>query len=127
MTTTTTTTTTYKVKIALSDSAPVRVVKEEWPVIADASDYDNQHECQANHVWWIKVRQHADGRRIVYGRLEAGPGGVSVNWRGAHAGYLVDASDSDAETVRAIRRVAGVIQDEKMGDDCIADLPARDL
>jgi len=118
------------ITVAMSDRAPVRIDPELWPRIAGASRHDGQVECQANHVWYIRVRQHDDGRRLVYGELDSGSGGVHIGWRGASAGFLVDAIDGrpdTAETVRAIRRVAGVIDDAQLGDECIADLPAERL
>jgi hypothetical protein len=60
-----------KIKITLTDAAPVNIPELDWPVIAfgQFSDHDNQYEFQANRKWLaeIKVRQHADGRSIVYG------------------------------------------------------------
>lgn len=137
----TTTTTKKLITIALSEEAPVKVDGSLWPIIARTEWHDGKVECQANHVRFIRVRQHDDGRRIVYGRLESGPGGVHAGWRGAHAGYRIEAVDRNREkafapgnfapdedaTIRAIRRVAGAIGDDQMGDDCIADLPAKEL
>jgi hypothetical protein len=55
---------------------------------------------------------------------------MPIGWRGARAGYLVPAVEgrpASDETVRAIRRVAGVIEDDRLGDECIAYLPAETL
>jgi len=125
----TTTTTDKRITIALSNEPPVRIDPRLWPIIARAEWHDGKVECQANHVRFIRVRRHADGRSIVYGKLDSGPGGVPIGWRGAHAGYRVQcaADQHDAEVIRAIRRVAGVICDDAMADECIADLPAREL
>ncbi|MFA4971497.1 MAG: hypothetical protein WC683_02710 [bacterium] len=129
-----TTTTEKKIVVALSDENPVRIVAKDWPVIASAHDYNGEHECQANRVWWIKVRQPGDGRRLVYGMLESGPRGVPAGWRGSQAGYLIPPANGathgkpdEEATIRAIRRVAGVIGDDRMADYVIADLPARDI
>ena len=60
-----------KLTITLTDRPPVKITEADWPVIADGSwkDWDNTYEFQANRTWaaWLKVRQHADGRTIVYG------------------------------------------------------------
>lgn len=122
-----TTATKKKLRIRMSEQPPVSVVADDWPVVASDSSFNGEHECQANRIWWIKVRQHADGRRIVYGCLDSGPGGTRIGWRGAHGGFLVAPSDGPEETIRAIRRVAGIIDDDAMADYVIAALPATDL
>lgn len=131
-----TTTTEKKIEIKLSEGRPVRIAASEWPVIARASDFwgGSGHECQANEEAWIKVRQHADGRTLVYGLRDRGPGGMPLGYRARSAGYLVRAEGADAEHVgdaseiiRAIRRVAGVIGWEAGAAECIGDLPAEEL
>lgn len=117
--------------ITMSERRPLKIDQERWPVIARATWTDSAIAPQANRERYIKVREHEDGRRIVYGAY-------STRWqgeRGAEAGYLVDAAGRDAagraigpdeaETVRAIRRVAGVIGDDGLGAECIGDLPAE--
>jgi hypothetical protein len=73
------------------------------------------------------VRQHADGRRIVYGVLSAaiaawGQPAQGEDWRG---GELVDA-DRQHMTARIVREVG---TEAHMPDSiiraCIADLPAE--
>ena len=83
----------YTRTITLSNRQPVKIDEDNWPVIADAKDYvhDGQVECQANRksTWWIKVRQHKDGRAIVYAGYS-----YDTNWQGArslehkHGDYL---------------------------------------
>jgi hypothetical protein len=121
---TTTTEEPKKLKITMSERPPVTIVKAEWPLIASATDHDGQVRCQANHEWDIRVREHADGRRLVYGWMQGGNGGMHAHEREVYAGFLVTGAD---ETVRAIRRVAGVIEHDKLGDECIADLPAEEI
>lgn len=134
-----------KIKITLSDRAPVTIVADEWPTIARASGWrgGSGHECQANEEMYIRVRAHdadptaehhvphADGRVIVHGYRDSGPGGMPITYRGARAGYLLTPEAgqpvSQAEIVRAIRRVAGVIGWEEGAADCIADLPAEEI
>ena len=137
-------TTTDKIRITMSERRPLLIVKAEWPIIAKADWHDGQIECQANTVRKIRVRQHADGRRIVYGLQEAGNGGQYAGTRNPEGGFLVQpipsisawsgpieittpASPDEENTIRAIRRVAGIIGDAELGDECIADLPAEDL
>lgn len=125
---------THKIQITLSDASPVTVDPEIWPILAEAADHDGQLACQANTEWTIKVRAHADGRRLVYGWEDRGPGGRALSYRGKYAGYLLErdavdaaAADLEARTIRAIRRVAGSLDRDDLGDACIADLPAREL
>jgi len=117
-------TTDKTITITMSDRSPLRVVRKDWPVIAEATGWDNTHECQANHVWFIRVRQHADGRALVYGEYDEGPGGVYVGFRAARAGSLVSGPD---EIIGAIRRVEDLLGVEGLGDECIGDLPAEEL
>lgn len=142
---TTTTKTKKTITITMSETAPVRIDPALWPVIASAETHDGKVECQANTEWVIKVREHADGRRLVYGSQSAGNGGQYAGYRGKDAGYLIDAPprdafgrdvattsdgvthDVNAATIRAIRRVAGVIGDEDLGAECVGDLPAQEI
>lgn len=111
--------------ITLTGRAPVRVREDLWPVIASSRRHDGQVECQANHVWHLTVRQHADGRAIVYGSETGGGGGVFRGYEEARAGELLD---GDADIAAAIRRVGECARcSESMIDECIADLPAVDL
>lgn len=146
--TTTEATETKTLTITMSERRPLKIDPELWPVIADAKRHDNAIKSQANNVWTIRVREHADGRRLVYGSHEAGQGGQYAGFRERHAGYLVDvdtvveghgspadmrrayaARDAkrDDETIRAIRRVGGVIDDDQLAAECIADLPAEEV
>ena len=136
-----------KIVITMSERAPLKLDPELWPLVASASTHDGQVECQANREWAIKVREHEDGRRVVYGWVRRGDGGMPIGYRGASGGYLVESPPRDAngdpirmtsdgvehieryqeETIRAIRRVAGIIGDDGLGDECIADMPAEEL
>lgn len=124
--------TTDMITITMSERRPLKIDKAAWPLIATAFRHDGAVECQANHEWMISVREHADGRRIVYGWLQAGNGGVHAGWRGSAGGYLLSRAELEAdamesETIRAIRRVGGIIDDDKLADECIADLPAEEM
>jgi len=113
-----------KITISMSETSPVRIDPAAWPIVAEADRHDGQVRCQATNEWWLAVREHADGRRIVYGCHVAGDGGQYAGFRPRHAGWLLDAG---ADVARAIRRVAGVIGDEQLAAECIAALPAQDI
>jgi hypothetical protein len=129
-------------KITLTDRPPVKISEAAWPVIASARRHDGMVECQANHEWYLTVREHRDGRRIVYGSEVAGSGGVYQGYEEARAGEIVDPSEAlrnaddgplthepdAAATVTAIRRVGKRARcSQAMIDECIAELPAEEL
>lgn len=134
---TTTTTEKKTITITMSERRPLKIDPAQWPLVARATWHNGEHECQANTIREIKVREHADGRRIVYGYQEAGNGGQYAGTVNPRAGFLVAASDVDAadgtkmpdddETVRALRRVGGIVEDDQLAAECIADLPAEEL
>lgn len=132
--------TTKKITIKMSETTPVSVDPAQWPIIAEVDTCDSAIACQANTEWAIKVREHDDGRRLVYGWECSGNGGQYAGYRGKDAGYLIEAASvqgdgpragkrypDDAATIRAIRRVAGVIGDEQLGAECIGELPAQEI
>ena len=141
----TTTTKAEKITITMTDRAPVTIAKADWPLVARADWHSGAIECQANEIAFMRVREHRDGRRIVYGVRTSGNGGMPAGYRGADAGFLVAAATLDgmrqpdddgplvstqpdgAETIRAIRRVAGLIDKGELGNELIADLPAEEL
>lgn len=146
MTTTTETTETATLTIVMSDRRPIKINPNEWPVIAAATAHDGAVAVQANTEWYIRVREDINGRRVVFGGKIAGPGGQFRGFREVRAGYLVESVrrngetmretrngqvtacwPDDEETIRAIRRVAGVIERADLGADCIGDLPAEAL
>jgi len=142
-----------KIAVTMSERAPLKLDPDLWPLIASADTHDGQVECQANREWAIKVREHEDGRRVVYGWVRRGNGGMPIGYRGASGGYLIEPQPvtdveprrdeageligyqdgatrtvpDEAATIRAIRRVAGIIGDDHLGDECIGDLPAEEL
>src|SRR5216684_1858168 len=98
--------------ITLTGRAPVTVDKAEWPIIASSKRHDGQVEVQANRTWRLAVRQHADGRAIVYGVYD-------TNWQGAHGkrgGELLAAGD---DIPAAIARVAEHVGCEDIADECV--------
>lgn len=150
MTTENTTTAPKKLTITLTNRPPVKITEEQWPLLAAGSwsDHDGQVECQANRRWkaWIKVRQHEDGRTIVYGLYDydtAFQGEPNANYRD---GQMVTPSAEDypegaresfwvgQPIIDAIRAVGERLQ-ERSGHECwpdliattIADMPAEEL
>lgn len=125
--------------VTLTDRPPVRIREDQWPCIAHGTYecYDNQYRFQANRITDIniRVRQHQDGRSIVYAVYDytsnyQGESGLSIK-----AGMLCDPG---ADLAQAIKEVGRVLTDrlngrhlcDQVGDviaDCIADLPAETL
>lgn len=128
--------------ITITGRPPVRIAEVNWPLIASASDrdFDSQYEPQANQIskWFVGVRQHADGRAVVYATYS-----YDSNWQGARDhqarhGVLLPAGSDAAAICRAIRDVAeDMAAAEHDGEDaarwptlaaeCIADMPAETL
>jgi len=125
--------------ITLTGRAPVRIREDQWPVIAqgDSDHYDSHIRSQSNRSTEVglRVRQHEDGRAIVYGVYN-----YDTRYQGEHgltlrAGELLDAG---ADIPAAIRRVGDTLIEMLDGRgtdtwvldavaDCIADLPAEEL
>ena len=115
--------------ITLTDARPVRIYEDEWPVIASSSWHSGEHESQANETATIRVRQHADGRVIVYSVHDSGPGGMPIGWRGSASGVQIGRAGeppSDAQIVAAIR-ACDPLPGLRLAANCIADLPAAVL
>ena len=51
--------------ITLSNRAPVQITQEAWPFLASKSDKITGYDWEVK--WFLGVRQHNDGRAIVYG------------------------------------------------------------
>jgi hypothetical protein len=113
-----------KLTITLSGRRPIEITKSAWPLIARSDWFSGQLACQANEEAYIKVRQHQDGRTLVYCSRDRGPGGMAIGYRGSQGGFLLEPGQ---DPVQAIRDCAGIIQDYTMGDECIADLPAESV
>lgn len=107
--------------ITLTDRAPVKIRENEWPIIAQGEWYDSHIHSQANREHHIKVRQHEDGRAIVYGVTHS-------SWQGARGWAGGELLAADDDIVAAIKRVGsdGDI-DEIAIRECIADLPALEI
>lgn len=113
-----------KLTITLSDRAPVRITKAEWPIIAEGHGpryRDQVKENDATRKWRLVIRRHADGRMIAYGIF-------TTQWGDEHdlrAGELLGA---EADPVAALRRIAESIgAPEDVVANTVADLPATEL
>lgn len=126
-----------KLTITLTDRPPVKITEADWPIIAEGrwDDHDGQIECQANRTWtaWLKVRQHTDGRTLVYGRYCHASDFQNESGADHRDGQML-ATGEVAGIVAAIQSVGACLA-ERSGDahwddviaECIADLPAEEL
>lgn len=120
--------------ITLTGRAPVKIKKEEWPVLAsaEADEHDGQVECQANRRWTrrLTVRRHADGRAIVYGVYDYTTQFQGEKDAGARGGELILA---DVDIIPVIQRVGAWMVEygdevfDQLVNECVADLPAETL
>ena len=120
--------------ITLTDRSPVTIKEDDWPFIASASDkdWDNQYEFQANETWkwFVGVRQHEDGRAIVYATYR-----FSTQWQNKRDadcknGVLLDGEPTPQDICDAIGQVCGNMEGERWDElaaECIADMPAEEL
>lgn len=100
-----------RIVLEMSEGPPVRIRPDVWKLIVDVSHPSKEH--------FIHVRQHEDGRRIVYGETT-----TDGNSKKKNAGFLLGKED---DTVRGIKRVAGLLHLGDLVETCIRQLPARDL
>lgn len=110
-----------KLTITLTGRAPVTIIKEDWPVIASARRWDNQYEFQANRTWKLTVRQHEDGRAIVYGVHDT----QFQNERCRRGGELLAPGDDIPASIMLVMKTLDF--DPVLADECIADLPAIEM
>ena len=127
--------------ITLTGRPPVKIKKEDWPVIAQASDNDRHgaqigNEPNKEDTWTLKVRQHEDGRTIVYGTYSYDTHYQGDSLHDIRGGELLD---PNCDVVEAIQRVASDLADRLNAEDlpgntfarlahqCIADLPAVEI
>ena len=111
----------------------MRIIQDDWPTMARAEKFDGEFEFQASRRAYLRVRQHQDGRTIIYGTFASQWQGES----GSAAGVLLtppaDATKGDwvlwPGMLSAIRTVA---EDLGYGSDqlirqCLADMPAEEI
>jgi hypothetical protein len=118
--------------ITLTKARPVKIKKEDWPVVASA---EHTEKTAVRLVTWkLTVREHADGRAIVYGVWEAvWPGHAEArrpvdSWDREHhrGGELLPAH---TEVAPAIDRVATDLQARLKADgwDILEEDPSDPL
>jgi hypothetical protein len=143
------TTTTSKTRtITLTDCRPVKIKEDEWPVIAtgSADADDSSHGNPPNHEWTrtIRVRQHSNGRAIVYGVYDYETAFQGANGAAAKRGTLLGPTATPDQIIAAIRVVGDDLAEAESDaaieasckdsrqwrvavQACIADLPADEL
>lgn len=130
-----------KITISMTNTAPVRIDPELWPIVAEGSSraWEGEHDFQANRKWSVRieVRQHADGRRILAGRYQ-----FVTNWQAEagvkiHAGYVLSADADIVEWINAVGEglASCAAEEESEGfrilrdsvRECIESLPPIDM
>jgi len=111
--------------ITLTGRPPIRITEESWPIIASAKDWDNTYECQANRTWRLTVRQHADGRAIIYGAHATQWVGES----GRRGGVYCDSPDTTTQDIVDAIQMVGESLDfsDQLIAECLADMPAEEV
>lgn len=125
--------------ITLTDRPPARIHDHLWPVIAEATgdsyhgnDYGRHRQALAQgelDTYHLRVRQHADGRVLIYGVLNAAVSGWGApaggeDYRGGELLMSLPIGDIPA----AIRRVGEYCHlPDKIIRECIASLPAEEI
>ena len=104
--------------VTLTNHAPVRIVEEEWPILA------RHHLDTQGARAHLTVRRHADGRALVYGMQR--PLGSGAFERELHAGELMTHYDPAGVAV-VIARVAEAVRATALVPLVIADLPVVHL
>lgn len=106
--------------ITLTDRAPVAITADKWPLIASAedNDFDGQSDFQANRKskWFLGIRQHKDGRTIVYATYS-----YATNLQNEHDyrikhGVFLPTSDETA-IIEAMKSVIENVQLEEHYED----------
>jgi len=133
-----------KVTITLTDERPARVSKNNWPLVARASEDRDHNNQELFRRYYLRVRLHAvettdderaieyhggkdgpllaahsDKRAVVYGWYESSYQGES----GSQSGFRCTL-DECAETIRRVGEAIGA--DESLVMECIGDLPPTD-
>lgn len=123
--------------ITLTDRRPVRIDEADWPIVAKGagdsyrgSDYGRYQQALAQgecDQYSIRVRQHADGRAIVYAIVDAAAGawGQPAGGTDHRGGVLLEPGADIPGAIRAVGERAGL--PAGVIDDCIAALPAEVL
>jgi hypothetical protein len=110
--------------ITLTGRVPVRIREDHWPVIARAEDNDSSSgiPSQWNRRHVLFLREHQDGRRILYGKYETHFQGD----RDLAGGEMLAPGE---EVASAARRVCATLcyEGELLVNDLLADMPAEEV
>ena len=119
--------------ITLTGRPPVIIVESDWPIFAEASDDSYAGNDGGRHeearqrgeldVYSLRVREHIDGRAIVYAICNG-----ATAWTGTEdrrGGELLAPGDDRAAAIRRVGEDCGI--PDGTIRDCIADLPAEEL
>lgn len=107
--------------IFMTGRIPLRIVSRDWPIISRA-----EQDLGSGGIVYMRVRQHSDGRRIVYGVKEFDDkDGYRV--LGAD-GYLLEKdNDSGSSTYDAVLNVIKGIGYPGVGRRVLMALPPQEL
>jgi hypothetical protein len=114
--------------IILTGRSPVSIDPKEWPIILEVWDHDGTFLTDANTVYAITVRQHDDGRRVVFGSRKKGPGGQTPEFRPIHWGKILQPNEHlTHQTIVAIVDCAEAIGYSPLGEIAIQNMPVEEL
>lgn len=116
-----------KLQINLTGRPPVIIVPDDWPLITESYRTESEGERGEPRLRtteaFIRVRKHADGRKIVYGRYEHSSAYHEPN-RTVYAGYVLDPDD---DVIPAIEAVGAELADSQVPNDELLDGAIDDL
>lgn len=127
--------------VTLTDRPPVQIREADWPTVAVGryDDHDGKVRVQADRTWRaaMRVRQHADGRALVYGVYDYDTAHPRERGFEARAGVLLDPGLDLVAAIRDVGTTLTSAAEESEHDfgahiseavrQCIADLPAGTL
>ena len=129
-----------KATIVLTNRPPIRISRDKWPIIASAEmeDYDGEFRFQSFRTtdWAIRVRQHSDGRTIIYAIYDHVTAWQNERCRTVKHGILLGTCHDGLEQdiVSAVHQVCDMMPDDDdsgywqdLANQCIAELPAVDI
>lgn len=109
-----------RLTVYMSERAPLNILPSEWKEAARATEMIDRSE------YLLCVREYQDGRALVYGEHYAPEKGTTKFMPVSRAGYLLKADERHL-IPRTIRRVAGVLKNERLGAKCIEALPPEEI
>lgn len=120
--------TSEKLVVVLSDAAPIRISKSDWPVQARYYEKDSTKRNNDPHFSWvIKVMRHNDRRTIVMGRRFSETVRDEVADRELFSGYLSSKEPTFKMITSSIRKVASEIGRKSIAQSVIMNFTPRDI